>query len=131
MEKNAKIVPFFYKERKITQRSFRSFEKNGCPTLKSAHTKIVFYIFKGCTWNKMCSLFYFKAKNEEKLEKNIFLLFVRSKIVFAIFEKEKKYLTNSKFEFCFCQLFFHARWRFLQISPKKYFFSRSLVIFWK
>ena len=33
MEKNAKIVPFFYKEQKRTQRSERSFEKNGCPTL--------------------------------------------------------------------------------------------------
>ena len=33
MEKNAKIVPFFYKKRKRTQRSDRSFEKNGCPTL--------------------------------------------------------------------------------------------------
>ena len=29
MEKNAKIVPFFCKERKRTQRSFRSFIKNG------------------------------------------------------------------------------------------------------
>ena len=29
MEKNAKIVPFFYRERKRTQRSFRSFIKNG------------------------------------------------------------------------------------------------------
>ena len=28
-----KNVPFFYKELKRTQRSFRSFEKNGCPTL--------------------------------------------------------------------------------------------------
>ena len=28
-----KNVPFFYKERKRTQRSERSFEKNGCPTL--------------------------------------------------------------------------------------------------
>ena len=28
-EKNAKIVPFFYKERKRTQRSERSFIKNG------------------------------------------------------------------------------------------------------
>ena len=35
MEKNAKIFPFFYKERKRTQRSEHSFEKNGChcPTL--------------------------------------------------------------------------------------------------
>ena len=33
MEKDAKIVPFFYKERKRTQRWERSFEKNGCPTL--------------------------------------------------------------------------------------------------
>ena len=33
-EKNAKIVPFFYKELKRTQRSFRSFEKNGCPNLQ-------------------------------------------------------------------------------------------------
>ena len=29
MEKNTKIVPFFYKEPKRTQRSFRSFIKNG------------------------------------------------------------------------------------------------------
>ena len=36
MEKNAKIVPFFYKERIRTQRSFRSFEKNGCPILLKA-----------------------------------------------------------------------------------------------
>ena len=28
-EKNAKIVPFFYKEQKRTQRSFHSFIKNG------------------------------------------------------------------------------------------------------
>ena len=33
MEKNAKIVPFFYKEWKRMQRLFRSFEKNGCPIL--------------------------------------------------------------------------------------------------
>ena len=33
MEKNAKIGLFFYKEQKRTQRSERSFEKNGCPTL--------------------------------------------------------------------------------------------------
>ena len=33
MEKNAKIVLFFYKEQKRTHRSERSFEKNGCPTL--------------------------------------------------------------------------------------------------
>ena len=33
MEKNAKIGTFFYKELKRTQRSERSFEKNGCPTL--------------------------------------------------------------------------------------------------
>ena len=40
MEKNAKINPFFYKERKRTQRSERSFEKNGCPTLLPGVTKI-------------------------------------------------------------------------------------------
>ena len=33
MEKNAKIGTFFYKEQKNTQRSKRSFEKKGCPTL--------------------------------------------------------------------------------------------------
>ena len=33
-KKNAKIDLFFYKEQKGTQRSFHSFEKNGCPTLE-------------------------------------------------------------------------------------------------
>ena len=37
MEKNAKIGTFFYKERKRTQRSESSFEKNGCPTLLLGH----------------------------------------------------------------------------------------------
>ena len=32
-EKNGKNVPFFRKERKRTERTERSFEKNGCPTL--------------------------------------------------------------------------------------------------
>ena len=35
--KNAKIVLFFYKKRKRTQRSFHSFEKIGCPTLYFIH----------------------------------------------------------------------------------------------
>ena len=33
MQKNAKNGTFFYKERKRTQWTERSFEKNGCPTL--------------------------------------------------------------------------------------------------
>ena len=33
MEKNGKNGTFFYKECKRTQRTERSFEKNGCPTL--------------------------------------------------------------------------------------------------
>ena len=36
-----KNVPFFYKERKRTQRSFSSFEKNGCPTLPPASTGLL------------------------------------------------------------------------------------------
>ena len=36
-----KNVPFFYKERKRTQRSECSFEKNGCPTLKK--TQYIFF----------------------------------------------------------------------------------------
>ena len=32
-EKNGKNVPFFRKERKRTERTEHSFEKNGCPTL--------------------------------------------------------------------------------------------------
>ena len=36
--------------------------------LKSAHTQILFDIFKGFTWNKICSLFDLIAKKEEKLE---------------------------------------------------------------
>ena len=47
MEKNAKIVPFFYKERKRTQRSERSFEKNGCPTLVSPY---VTFVTEGLVW---------------------------------------------------------------------------------
>ena len=31
----------------------------------------LFTIFKGFTWNNICSLIYFKAKNEEKLKKNL------------------------------------------------------------
>ena len=46
MEKNAKIGTFFYKERKGTQRSERSFEKNGCPTLaETDHFNIFFPLF--------------------------------------------------------------------------------------
>ena len=41
MEKNAKIVPFFYKDRKRTQRSERSFEKNACPTLIWRHEDLL------------------------------------------------------------------------------------------
>ena len=37
-QKNAKNGTFFYKEHKRTQRTERSFEKNGCPTLLVTHT---------------------------------------------------------------------------------------------
>ena len=40
---------------------------------------------------KKGSLFYLKAKNEEKLEQQNFKLFFRSKTVFANFEERKKY----------------------------------------
>ena len=43
-----KNVPFFYKERKRTQRSERSFEKNGYPTLlllRTRHTRSKVFIF--------------------------------------------------------------------------------------
>ena len=44
---------------------------------------------KSANNNTKFSLFYFKAKNEEKLEKHFFLLFLRSKAVFVIFENKK------------------------------------------
>ena len=49
--------------------------------LKSAHTNFIWH-FKEFIWNKICSLFYFKAKNEEKQKKIFFLLFFRSKPFF-------------------------------------------------
>ena len=39
-EKNGKNVPFFRKERKRTERTERSFEKNGCPTLLDLYTPV-------------------------------------------------------------------------------------------
>ena len=49
--------------------------------------KFYFFIFKGCTWNKICSLACLKTKTEEKGQNNFFLLFFRSKTVLAIFGK--------------------------------------------
>ena len=58
MEKNAKIGTFFYKERKRTQKLERSFEKNGCPTLKITDQY------------NICASNVFKAKTNEKYEEH-------------------------------------------------------------
>ena len=49
--------------------------------------KNLFFIFKGCSWNKICSLACLKTKTEEKGKKKIFKLFFRSITVLAIFVK--------------------------------------------
>ena len=53
--------------------------------LKSAQHFFYFTFLKVSPKNKIVP--FFKAKNEEKLEKIFFKLFFRSKTVFAIFEK--------------------------------------------
>ena len=58
--------------------------------LQPAKTNFVFKFFKVFNWIKICLLFFFYANNEKKLS-NIFLLYLRTTIVFAIFEEEKKY----------------------------------------
>ena len=68
MQKNAKNGTFFYKERKRTQRTERSFEKNGCPTLtvcdlqKRAHCLLIRYIFKGSFPQYIYSLYNLSTK---------------------------------------------------------------------
>ena len=44
---------------------------------KISENRFLFKNFKSFTWNKKVSLFYLKAKNEEKLENKICLLFFR------------------------------------------------------
>ena len=39
----------------------------------------------------MCSLFYLKAKNVEKLQTNLLNYFLRSKTMFAIFEQNNNF----------------------------------------
>ena len=88
----------------------------------------LFNIFKGFTWNKICSLFYSKAKNEEKLPK-FFLYFFRSKTGFAIFEK--KITKNFKFWILF---FFNCSLMLKKVSPnfqKIVLIFKVPVIFWK
>ena len=50
-EKNGKNGTFFYKERKRTERTERSFEKNGCPTLTSTPTPLLPTIFPTHTYS--------------------------------------------------------------------------------
>ena len=66
MQKNGKNGTFFYKERKRTERTERSFEKNGCPTLISTQQCVRSRIFKKyrklfiCKKNTPCKLRIFK-----------------------------------------------------------------------
>ena len=56
--------------------------------LKSTQ-KNLFDIFKGFTWNKICS--FFKAKNEEKLEKYFLKLFLGQKPFSSFLKNKTKY----------------------------------------
>ena len=80
---------------------------------------------KNSSETKFVPYFYFKAKNEVKLEQ-IFSFF-RSKTVFPIFEK--KYKTISNFEFYFWQLVFDVKGRFMPTLKKKKFIFKVPVIF--
>ena len=71
---------------------------------ENQHTKNVFHIFKSFTGTKKVSLFYLKAKNKEKLEKQMFKYFVGPK-PFSLFLKNKKntkqiLILNSIFDHC-------------------------------
>ena len=79
---------------------------------QKAHTK--FYLtFLKVLPKKNFSLFFFKAKNEAKLEKIFCLLLLGQKPFFAIFEKKKKIFSTSNFEFYFWQMVFDVRGRFM------------------
>ena len=53
----------------------------------------------------MCSLFYLKAKNVEKLQTNLLNYFLRSKTMFAIFEQNNIFFSN--YFWGFYSFFFH------------------------
>ena len=80
MEKSAKIVPFFYKERKRTQRSFCSFIKNGkeCKDSsvlllrKEKNPKIVPFFYK--EQKRMQRLFCYFIKNGKERKDRFVLL---------------------------------------------------------
>ena len=94
--------------------------------LKTAHKKMLLDIFKKFIWNKICSFFSLKAKNEDKL-KNIFFktIFLIKNWFFAIFEEKK--LKNLWFLILFlasglwCKRKVH-----INFQKKKYSFSRFL-----
>ena len=68
-------------------------------TLKSAHTKMLFEIFKDCAKNKFCSLVCLKAQNDEKLNKFSFFFFWAGQKPFCPFWGPiRKLFTNWNFQ---------------------------------
>ena len=91
-EKNAKIVPFFYKEWKIMQRSFCSFEKNGC--LPSAHWAVPNPGFAVCKMER----FLKKKKTTAQVLPNFFRIsiykFYSLMLLFCLAQASKNYDIN-------------------------------------
>ena len=91
--------------------------------LKWAKLNFLFNIFKGCTWNRTCSLDWLKAKNEDKLKKCSTFDYIKNR--FAHLEKIKKILKNFNLEFSFLRLFFEVKGRYIFANFQKILILRS------
>ena len=67
--------------------------------------KFLFYIFKGCAWNKICFLLCLKAKHGQKLKKFVYPLTRSNKIC--------PFWGIIFFEFSIWQLFFEVKGRYI------------------
>ena len=69
--------------------------------LKSATQKLLIF-FKGFSWNNICSFFYLKAKNEEKLKKVHYFLGQKtvSTIKKNIYNNEQFIILHFLFDIC-------------------------------
>ena len=86
-------------------------------TLKSAHTKMLFEIFKDCAKNKFCSLVCLKAQNDEKLNKFSFFFFWAGQKPFCPFWGPKiKFKLKLFPKFSPGRLFLEVKGNYLQIE---------------
>ena len=92
--------------------------------IKSAHTKFK-YIFKEFIWNKMCSLFYLKAKM--KRNSKFFKTFFRSNTI-LLFLKNKKILNNLWFWIIFLAIGLWCKRKVLANFQKNIFIFKAPVI---